>query len=281
MLAHGFPPSHMDTTGAAMNVDLYALCWNDAAMLGFFFRHYDRLITRYRIFDDGSSDASLAILANHPRVEIRPMPPLSASIGTTARALEQWNHCWKESRGQADWVIVTEIDEHLDHPDLPGYLRRCREGGITVVPALGYQMLSPKFPSPEECLRITHSQGAPFARQSKLSIFDPNAIEEIAYALGRHTAAPTGRVRAPSHDEVVNRHYKYLGIDYVHRRNTELRARLNDEDAGLAHRWWWGREELLKDWASFEARLVDLAVPGFDPGQAHPGPRWWDSLRVA
>lgn len=264
-----------------MNIDLYALCWNDAAMLGFFFSHYDRLVTRYRIFDDGSSDASLTILANHPRVEIRPMPQEFASLGITARALKLWNHCWKESRGQADWVIVTEIDEHLDHPDLTGYLRRCGESGITVVPALGYQMLSPQFPSPEECLRVTRSLGAPFTAQSKLNIFDPNAIGEIAYAAGRHTAAPTGRVRAPAHDEVVNRHYKYLGIDYVYRRNAELGARLSDEDAGLAHRWRWGRQELLEDWASFEAALVDLAAPGFDPSQAHPRPRWWEPLRVA
>jgi hypothetical protein len=263
-----------------MIIDLYALCWNDAAMLGFFFNHYDRLVTRYTIFDDGSSDASLTILANHPRVEIRPMPPALASLGITTKALKLWNHCWQESRGRADWVIVTEVDEHLDHPDLLGYLRRCKVSGITVVPALGYQMLSPKFPSPQECLRVTRNLGAPFAPQSKLGIFDPNAIEEIAYTAGRHAAAPTGRVRAPVRDELVNRHYKYLGIDYVYRRNLELGARLNRDDRGLAHRWQWSRQELLADWARFEADLVDLAAPNFDPSRAHPAPRWWESLRA-
>ena len=68
-----------------------------------------------------------------------------------------------------------------------------------------------------------HAQpGGALRAPSKFSIFDLNAIGEIAYTPGRHTAAPTGRVRAPSRDEVVNRHYKYLGIDYVHRRNAEL-----------------------------------------------------------
>lgn len=203
------------------------------------------------------------------------MPRALASLGITARAHKLWNHCWKESRGQADWVIVTEIDEHLDHPDLPGYLRRCKGRGITVVPALGYQMLSRQFPAEDECLRRTRSRGAPFMPQSKLSIFDPNAIEEIAYVTGRHTAVPTGRVRAPSRDEVVNRHYKYLGIDYLCHRTAELGARLNKDDGGLAHRWRWGRRELLADWDRFEARLVDLAAPGFDPSRAYPGPRWW------
>ena len=57
-----------------MWIDLYTRCWNDAAMLGFFFRHYDALVQRYIVFDDGSTDASLDILASNPKVEIRPMP---------------------------------------------------------------------------------------------------------------------------------------------------------------------------------------------------------------
>jgi len=32
-----------------MRIDLYTRCWNDAHMLGFFFRHYDTLVQRYVI----------------------------------------------------------------------------------------------------------------------------------------------------------------------------------------------------------------------------------------
>ena len=49
-------------TGARMRIDLYTLCWNDADMLGFFFRHYDRFVQRYIVYDDGSTDQSLEIL---------------------------------------------------------------------------------------------------------------------------------------------------------------------------------------------------------------------------
>ena len=262
-----------------MNIDLYALCWNEAAVLDFFFRHYDRLVTRYIIFDDGSSDESRAMLSAHPRVEICDMPSAFASLGVTECAVKMWNECWKESRGRADWVFVTEIDEHIDHSDLLGYLGRCRAAGITIVPALGYQMQSLHFPSPGEFLCATRTMGAPFAAQSKLSIFDPSAIEEIAYAPGRHTATPTGRVRAPARDEVVNRHYKYLEPEYVYRRNRELGARLNDRDAGFAHRWRWERQQFLEDWQSFEANLVNLAAPGFDANRDHTEPRWWEPFK--
>ena len=45
-----------------MRIDLYTLCWNDADMLTFFFTHCDRFVTRYFIFDEDSTDASLSIL---------------------------------------------------------------------------------------------------------------------------------------------------------------------------------------------------------------------------
>ena len=40
-------------------------------MLGFMFRNYDDLVQRYVVYDDGSTDGSLDILAAHPKVEIR------------------------------------------------------------------------------------------------------------------------------------------------------------------------------------------------------------------
>jgi len=52
-----------------MIVHLYAQCWNDAWMLPFFFRHYDALVDRYFIYDDGSTDGTPTLLAGHPRVE--------------------------------------------------------------------------------------------------------------------------------------------------------------------------------------------------------------------
>jgi hypothetical protein len=53
-----------------MKIDLYTLCWNDVDMLPFFFRHYDRFVTRYFIFDDGSTDESLAIMQGRQNVEV-------------------------------------------------------------------------------------------------------------------------------------------------------------------------------------------------------------------
>ena len=39
-------------------VHLYTVCWDEADMLGFFFRHYDPFVERYVVYDDGSTDGT-------------------------------------------------------------------------------------------------------------------------------------------------------------------------------------------------------------------------------
>jgi Glycosyl transferase family 2 len=128
-----------------MQVHLYALCWNDADMLPFFFQHYDPLVSQYFIFDDHSSDGSLDLMRAHPNVEVEPFVR-SDPDSFTLSELSISNECWKRSRGSADWVLVIDIDEHLFHPDLSKLLMRYKALGISIVPALGYQMISDEFP---------------------------------------------------------------------------------------------------------------------------------------
>ena len=105
-----------------MRIDLYTRCWNDADMLDFFFRHYDHLVQRYIMYDDGSTDGSLKKLAAHPKVDVRPMPVYSDPESRIASSKALQDECWKQSRGVADWVIVSDIDEHLYHPNIKRYL---------------------------------------------------------------------------------------------------------------------------------------------------------------
>ncbi|WP_119302988.1 glycosyltransferase family 2 protein [Dongia deserti] len=51
-------------------IHLYCLCWNEERMLPFFFRHYDDLVARYFVFDNGSTDRSIGMLKQHPKVTL-------------------------------------------------------------------------------------------------------------------------------------------------------------------------------------------------------------------
>lgn len=266
-----------------MKIDLYTLCWNDAHMLGFFFRHYDRFVQRYIVYDDGSTDLSLEILHANPKVEVRSVALNGNRDSFVLSGMQVLESCWKESRGVADWVICTDVDEHLYHPYLLAYLDACKNTGVTMIPALGYQMLSETFPRSDQLLCQNLTTGAPWVQMNKVGIFSPDAIAETNFSLGRHTASPTGNVVAPDRDELLLLHYKYLDFERTLLRHEECARRLQktDMDNGWCYRWSWSREQLQRDWKTFERDLVDVSKPNLNPGQSHPAPRWWEPYRIS
>jgi hypothetical protein len=248
-------------------------------MLPFFFLHYDKLVERYVIYDDGSSDNSREILRLNPKVELRPTPRYSDPGSRVASQLALLETCWKESRGIADWVIVTDIDEHLYHPDMYRYLAQCRAQGVTIIPALGYQMLSHQFPEHKTLLCNSLSRGACDSLYSKLNIFSPNEIDATNYTPGRHTAAPTGRVVLPARDEVILLHYRYLDFERVRKRYQLLATRHFKADIamGWGSQYSWSSEQLREAWNFIASRLVDISLPDLTPWETHEGLRWWRS----
>jgi hypothetical protein len=246
-------------------------------MLPFFFLHYDNLVQRYIIYDDASTDNSREILHLNPKVELRPMPPYSDPESRITSALALQESCWKESRGIADWVIVTDIDEHLYHPNIQQYLAYCRMQGVTIIPALGYQMLSEQFPEQKELLCQSFTKGACYWLYSKLNIFSPNEIDALNYTPGRHKAAPTGHVVLPARDELLLLHYHYLGFERVRKRYGHFLARQRKTDIamGFGGQYSWSSEQLRDDWNSVADRLEDISRPNLRPWKTHNGPRWW------
>jgi Glycosyl transferase family 2 len=253
---------------------LYTMSWNEERMLPFFFRHYDRWVDRYIVYDDGSTDRTLEMFAARGNVEVRRFQRSMPDSFVISATLLQ-NEFWKEARGNAAWAVITAIDEHLHHPDIAGYLARCRQQGVTAIPVLGMQMLADGFPDSADWLAATHVIGAPFDEMNKLSIVDPNQIDETHFTLGRHLAEPAGRVVYPAADEVLNLHYKYLGRDYVQSRHALLAGGLGkiDRNAGLGHQYSLSPDGLAAEWQKFAARALDYRNPAVGV-TTHPE-RWW------
>jgi hypothetical protein len=249
-------------------------------MLPFFFRHYDPFVDRYVLFDDGSTDNTLSLLAGRPKVEVRQfIRSDKQSFAFSEQTLS--NDCWKESRGAADWVIVTDMDEHLFHPSMLEYLDICSGEGITLIPALGFQMISEDVPAVGETLYKSRFFGAPWTQMMKPSIFKPSEIKEINFSVGRHSANPTGNVRVPQRDEVLLLHYKYLNFEQTHRRHMQLATKLKPEDHrfGMGHKYRWSQEELRKDWDRVAASAVDVRKIASKAAEYYPYDRWWSRYR--
>src|ERR1041385_460119 len=258
-----------------MTIHLYTITWNEMAMLAFFFRHYESWVDRFFIYDDGSTDGTLDYLRGKPNVELRSFPRTHPdSFVLSQQALQ--DQCWKESRGEADWVIVTAIDEHLHHTDMRDYLAVCRARGVTYIPALGYHMLTDDFPEPHEHLARTRTIGAPDGEYNKLRIFNPDAIKETSFLVGGHKAAVEGRCVLPSPDEMLLLHYNDLGPAHPRDRNRSVGERLSavERARNFGFQYFYSDEEYQHVMAERRRTAVDLSDPSYFPWEDNPEPRW-------
>jgi hypothetical protein len=211
-------------------------------MLPFFRRAYEPFVDRVFVYDDGSTDRSLEILGQWPRATI--VPITTRGDAYVASLLTLYDDCWKRSRGEADWVIVGNVDEIFHHPTgLDAYLAACGEAGVTLVVPDGFEMIADRFPEADEDLVQSFDRGVRMPDFDKPAVFSPDAIQEIRFAPGRHAADPVGRVVMPKRRELRMLHYKFLGLDYTRSRYRELASRRRPGD--LAHQW--GEQYALDD----------------------------------
>lgn len=213
-----------------MIVHLYALNFNEMRILPSFIKHYEPFVDKFYIFDDRSDDGSVEYLSAHPKVVLSQFT--HDADGYIAAATRFYNSAWKASRGVADWVIVVNIDEFVDHPKLMERLAALRAQGFTAIQCIGWEMVSDTLPGPEAIATVR--RGVRSEPLDKIAVFDPDAIEDMGFTVGRHTATITGRCRVSRDHGFRLLHYKFLGQDYFVSRYAELNGRRGPDDVAHA-----------------------------------------------
>jgi hypothetical protein len=262
----------------SMRIDLYTISWNERRMLPFFLDYYGAWVDRIVVFDDASDDGTAEALARHPKVDLRPFPPKGDSF--VLAALSLWQHAWKESRGRADWVVVTNVDEFLYHPAGMGpYLERCRQAGVTMIHPRGYMMVGDAFPPPGSSLVDTLRLGVPVMGHDKRQVFDPQAVVEMHYGPGRHGCSPEGTIVEPAVVEASLLHYKHVdrhGYFLPRQRALGQRMLAHDRASGFGAHYAHPVEVDLHafEWLKMHATDVVSTAPGrWRPSGAGTAPR--------
>jgi hypothetical protein len=258
-------------------IHLYTISWNEEKFLKFFFEHYDPIVDQYFFYDDESDDGTLEILEAHPKVIIKKFQYVENSYVLSAQKLHETH--WKFSKGKADWVIVTAVDELLYHENFIEYLNECKMEGISLIPGIGLQIISENFPLSKIKLFEQIEFGFLDNYLNKLNIFDPNKIESTNYSSGRHIANPIGEIKYPATDEVINFHFKYLSEAYSFNRHNELWGKLKeiDKEKNFGIHYNKSEDEFKKFWDIIKNKCfkIDFKTTLADRIKLYDIPRWW------
>jgi hypothetical protein len=241
-----------------MKIHVYSLCWNEERFLPYFLRHYCPIAEKIAIYDNLSEDRSVEIIKSFPNTQVRPYSTAGQLRDDAFLYIK--NQTWKESRGQADWVIIVDTDELLWHANLLGYLEECKQKGVSIPVPIGYEMISDAFPSAEGQVYEEIKRGTLFHEYSKLCIFNPDLIQDINYGPGCHLAAPQGQVVVDQRGDLKLLHYRFLGLDYVLPRFEARRSRMSE--LNKAKRWGaqyeYSQEQIIGFINSFKSRMTQV-----------------------
>jgi hypothetical protein len=209
-----------------VQIDVYVMVHNEEILLPYFLRHYGSFARRIIAFEDQSTDKSRHILESHPLVTV--IEPERHGINETYWIGELWPMYESLSRGAADYVINTCVDEFIYHRDLPGLLEREKADGVQVIHCRGYTMIADAVPTTSGQIYDEIKRGLPDRWSSRWSIFDP-AIH-IRYTDGRHKIVETNAVKLDGTSGVKTLHYQYLGREYLEAHDRRNRLRFNVHD---------------------------------------------------
>jgi len=195
-----------------VTIHVYAVCHNEEALLPYFLRHYGAFADRIVVFDGASTDRSREILRAHPKVRLvdsSERPSHDEGMYDEPTLMKIRNRAYRDSRGEADWVMVVDIDEFIHHPDIVELLKRYSREGITLPGIVGFEMVSEDPPTGTGRIQDEIRTGFLNRRYSKQAVFDPRV--EINFEYGCHECFPEGPVKKSPEAEIKLLHYRFLG----------------------------------------------------------------------
>jgi glycosyltransferase involved in cell wall biosynthesis len=218
-------------------------------MAPFFIKHYSKFCEKLIIYDNESSDRTPEIIKACPQAEIRTWS--SAGKINDQMYLDIKNNAYRESRGQADWVIVCDMDEFIHHENLVAKLRCYRRFGINYPKIKGFEMMPEQPLQSDDDLPHVHKMGVRFKNLDKRILFSPDL--DIEYFPGAHNAKIPNGSRQSLFSDIKLLHYKMISLEQYVSRAELMGRRLSDinKEKGWGSHYTWSREKLTENYKEF------------------------------
>ena len=113
-----------------MTIHLYTLCWNEMDILPFVVDYWKRFVTHAYVYDNGSTDGSVEYLKQFDWITVE---HYESDGMDDSKLRDIKNTKWKQSKGNADWVVVCDMDEIVYSKDLGKVLEKASSNGYTAI----------------------------------------------------------------------------------------------------------------------------------------------------
>jgi len=228
-----------------MLIEAYILCWNEEKILPFTLEHYSSFCDRILLLDNHSTDRSLEIAEQFPKVQVIQWNAREGeNIYDERSNVVMKNWAYEQHGVGADWVCVVDCDELVYHPNIREKLEEYMYAGITLPRTAGYEMISDAFPVLGTPLTEQITSGIFDQGMCKRLVFDPRiglkyacgshySSSEVAFATvdGEGEPPPYHSTLTPKESEDVEikvLHYKDLSAPYKIERLKMLSARMSE-----------------------------------------------------
>jgi len=222
-----------------MKIDVFAVCYNEEKMIGYFLKHYLPFANVY-IYDNNSTDNTVQIVKEMGGTVI----PFSTNNQYDEMSqVRVRNNCWRQST--ADWVIICDVDEFIYHPNL---IKILEETNATLIIPEGYNMYSDTFPTTKGQIYDEIRFGIPDSVYSKPIIFKPSEIKDIQFGVGSHYLGYIdGNVISDSSTGIKLLHMKHLSINYLLERYSLYSKRMSNDSrqSGWGKEYLWEKEKVI------------------------------------
>lgn len=230
-------------------IRIYALSWNEEVIAPYFIKHYKTITDDIVVYDNFSNDKTCEILKD---CEIRKFD--TGDKFTDSKHIEIKNEIWKECRGKFDWVFIIDMDEIIHSTNLRGALLAATKNGCSVIKTQGYSMIGNKIPTTSLQIYDEINFGKYDDNYSKITIINPDLVEETNYSVGCHTADVKTKGKTWYTNDIKLLHYNYLSKDYVINRYSTYKNRMSDENIinNWGYHYQFKKAEIEKEYNSFK-----------------------------
>ena len=246
-----------------LTVDLYTLCWNEIDLLPFVIDYWKRFVRHAYVFDNGSTDGSIEFLQQFPWITVIRYNDINDKIDEDFFKYIK-NNSWKYSRGDADFVVVCDVDECLFSNDLEKELKYMIKNEQYILRPAWYTMKSDRmFDHVEgkllhQQMKTAHGEG----ELNKAILFNPNFITEINYEAGCHVycSKPENVKIYDKHNIFLLHFEKCFGVEYCITRKMQLKERISklNIEKGYDVHYRYPIERIRKDYIDFLNSTFDI-----------------------